>query len=156
MKYRLFCEIYNKYFHPKSLIFLRVSIFRYMTQVQAQCIPHILDGKDALVKARTGTGKTLGFLIPSIEVMRLWWTFVDNEKQTPLIISPYFHHFWCTLKSLRHVFLFAYSDCLQKTSVQYFNSELPSAWREFRILVSPRSCWSSPRRGSLCLKSRQR
>jgi hypothetical protein len=40
-----------------------------MTPVQAESIPEILLGKDVFVKAKTGTGKTLGFLIPSIEVL---------------------------------------------------------------------------------------
>jgi DEAD/DEAH box helicase len=39
-----------------------------MTQVQAESIPMILKGEDCFVKARTGTGKTLAFLIPAIEV----------------------------------------------------------------------------------------
>ena len=42
--------------------------FKYsnMTIVQSECIPPILTGKDAMVKAKTGTGKTIGFLIPAI------------------------------------------------------------------------------------------
>ena len=39
-----------------------------MTLVQAESIPVILQGGDCFVKARTGTGKTLAFLIPAIEV----------------------------------------------------------------------------------------
>ena len=39
-----------------------------MTLVQAEAIPEILKGVDVFVKARTGTGKTLAFLIPAIEV----------------------------------------------------------------------------------------
>ena len=41
---------------------------RNMTLVQAEAIPEILKGVDVFVKARTGTGKTLAFLIPAIEV----------------------------------------------------------------------------------------
>lgn len=45
--------------------------FKYsnMTVVQSECIPPILSGKDAMVKAKTGTGKTIGFLIPAIEAL---------------------------------------------------------------------------------------
>ena len=39
-----------------------------MTQVQAESIPEIIKGYDVFVKAKTGTGKTLAFLIPAIEV----------------------------------------------------------------------------------------
>lgn len=40
-----------------------------MTQVQNASVLEILAGQDVLVKAKTGTGKTLGFLIPSIDVL---------------------------------------------------------------------------------------
>jgi superfamily II DNA/RNA helicase len=48
--------------------FLSRVLYRFMTEVQAQAIPEVLKGNDVFVKAKTGTGKTLGFLIPAIEV----------------------------------------------------------------------------------------
>jgi Rad3-related DNA helicase len=45
-----------------------LHLCRFMTDVQAESIPEVLKGGDVFVKARTGTGKTLGFLIPSIDV----------------------------------------------------------------------------------------
>lgn len=42
---------------------------RYLTQVQNASVLDILSGIDVLVKAKTGTGKTLGFLIPAIELL---------------------------------------------------------------------------------------
>ena len=41
--------------------------FSTPTPVQAAAIPQVLDGKDVLATAQTGTGKTLAFLIPVIE-----------------------------------------------------------------------------------------
>lgn len=38
--------------------------FLYPTMVQAKCLPIILQGKDVLVRARTGSGKTYAFIIP--------------------------------------------------------------------------------------------
>jgi len=38
--------------------------------VQAGCIPPALEGRDVLATAQTGTGKTLGFLIPIIELLQ--------------------------------------------------------------------------------------
>lgn len=38
-----------------------------LTQVQLACLPHCLAGSDILAKAKTGTGKTLAFLIPTVE-----------------------------------------------------------------------------------------
>ncbi|EMS49513.1 DEAD-box ATP-dependent RNA helicase 25 [Triticum urartu] len=40
-----------------------------MTQVQEATLPVILQGKDVLAKAKTGTGKTVAFLLPAIEVL---------------------------------------------------------------------------------------
>lgn len=63
-----------------------------LTEVQSQSLPHILAGKDCLARAKTGTGKTLAFLIPAIERI-----LVRNEKTkgqqgrnviSTLILSP--------------------------------------------------------------------
>lgn len=40
------------------------------TPVQAQSIPPTLEGRDVVATAQTGTGKTLGFLIPLLEMFR--------------------------------------------------------------------------------------
>lgn len=39
-----------------------------MTPVQTASIPIILKGSDVVVKAKTGTGKTVAFLVPAIDV----------------------------------------------------------------------------------------
>lgn len=64
--------------------------YTYMTDVQEASIPVVLSGRDVFVKAKTGTGKTLAFLIPTIER-----TFRDRKGSAPgqkkskmLIISP--------------------------------------------------------------------
>src|ERR1700684_4565421 len=41
--------------------------FKEPTAVQAQAIPPALAGKDVVATAQTGTGKTLAFLIPTME-----------------------------------------------------------------------------------------
>lgn len=48
------------------------QVFKYplMTKVQAATLPVILQGRDVFAKAKTGSGKTLGFLIPAVEVLR--------------------------------------------------------------------------------------
>ena len=43
--------------------------FEYMTEVQAQTLPVCLSGVDTLAKAKTGTGKTLAFLVPALEII---------------------------------------------------------------------------------------
>lgn len=42
---------------------------KFMTQVQHASLPEILKGHDVLAKAKTGTGKTLAFLVPAIEML---------------------------------------------------------------------------------------
>lgn len=63
------------------------DVFKYitMTRVQKNSIPVALTGSDMLVKARTGTGKTLAFLLPTLH------TIAQNgtERGTQLlVISP--------------------------------------------------------------------
>ncbi|GAA5905032.1 hypothetical protein JCM6882_002423 [Rhodosporidiobolus microsporus] len=58
------------------------------THVQAETLPVILTGLDVLAQAKTGTGKTLGFLVPSIERL------LRSPQQPPkgqisvLVLSP--------------------------------------------------------------------
>jgi ATP-dependent RNA helicase RhlE len=48
---------------------LAAAQFVTPTPVQAQALPPALEGKDVLATAQTGTGKTLAFLIPIIEML---------------------------------------------------------------------------------------
>src|SRR5690349_12390990 len=60
------------------------------TPVQIQAIPHVLDGKDLLACAQTGTGKTAAFALPILH--RLSGTRPDSHskrrKPRALILSP--------------------------------------------------------------------
>ncbi|WOG86816.1 hypothetical protein DCAR_0206034 [Daucus carota subsp. sativus] len=64
--------------------------YEKMTIVQEATLPLILKGKDVLAKARTGTGKTVAFLLPSIEVISE--TPTDRDQKRPpilvLVICP--------------------------------------------------------------------
>lgn len=52
------------------------------TPIQDQVIPYILDGKDVVGLAETGTGKTAAFLIPLIELKK------KNNRSVTLILTP--------------------------------------------------------------------
>lgn len=52
------------------------------TPIQDQSIPHLLEGKDIVGIANTGTGKTAAFLIPLINKVKL------NPKEQVLILAP--------------------------------------------------------------------
>ncbi|CAM9593604.1 unnamed protein product [Choristocarpus tenellus] len=60
--------------------------YEFMTKVQAQSIPVCIEGGDVLAKAKTGTGKTLAFLIPAIE--RAARRGQKTKGVSGLIISP--------------------------------------------------------------------
>jgi len=49
---------------------LKANEFETPTPVQAGAIPPALEGRDVLATAQTGTGKTLSFLIPIIEMLQ--------------------------------------------------------------------------------------
>lgn len=52
------------------------------TSIQDQVIPHVLDGKDVVGIANTGTGKTAAFLLPLINKIAF------DKTQKALIIAP--------------------------------------------------------------------
>lgn len=52
------------------------------TQIQEQTIPHLLDGRDVIGIANTGTGKTASFLIPLVNKV-----FLDRNERV-LIVTP--------------------------------------------------------------------
>ncbi len=57
--------------------------FEEATPIQAQAIPHILEGKDVVGQAQTGTGKTAAFGIPTLEKIDK-----ENGKVQALILCP--------------------------------------------------------------------
>ncbi len=56
--------------------------YSFATPIQAQAIPYILEGKDVIGIANTGTGKTAAFLVPLINQT------LNNRFQKNLIITP--------------------------------------------------------------------
>ncbi len=62
--------------------------YQHMTPVQIASLPTILSGKDVLAKAKTGTGKTLGFLIPAIELMVKRQQYYKPNDIPTIILSP--------------------------------------------------------------------
>lgn len=58
------------------------------TPIQEQCIPHLLEGRDLLGSAQTGTGKTAAFTLPLLQ--RLSSTAYRPQKGSPraLVLAP--------------------------------------------------------------------
>ncbi|KAJ2471112.1 ATP-dependent RNA helicase [Coemansia sp. RSA 2322] len=61
--------------------------FTKMTEVQARTIPPLLAGRDVLGAAKTGSGKTLSFLIPAVELLSKL-NFKPRNGTGAVIISP--------------------------------------------------------------------
>lgn len=58
--------------------------FEKLTPIQSQTIPHILEGKDIIACAQTGTGKTAAFMLPILHKI------LQNQKKgtTALVLVP--------------------------------------------------------------------
>ena len=51
--------------------------------VQERAIPYLLAGRDMVIQARTGSGKTGAFLLPMLESLQ-----VDNDVTQALVLVP--------------------------------------------------------------------
>ncbi|GLJ36946.1 hypothetical protein SUGI_0747280 [Cryptomeria japonica] len=69
---------------PLSLRAIKDAGYERMTIVQEATLPSILEGKDVLAKAKTGTGKTVAFLLPAIEVI-LKSPPISRDERRPTI-----------------------------------------------------------------------
>ncbi|KAL4191671.1 hypothetical protein AMTRI_Chr07g81720 [Amborella trichopoda] len=76
---------------PLTIKALSSAGYLQMTVVQEAAISTCLEGKDALVKAKTGTGKTAAFMIPAIEAVLKACTSNTNQRFIPflaLVLCP--------------------------------------------------------------------
>lgn len=71
--------------HPDVMDALEAMGFAEATPIQSQSIPLILEGKDLMGIAQTGTGKTAAFLLPTIDKIL---DTPDNGKIKALIVVP--------------------------------------------------------------------
>lgn len=61
--------------------------FKFATEIQSICIPLALQGYDILGKAKTGSGKSLAFLIPAVEMI-LRTKFKSIYGTGVMVITP--------------------------------------------------------------------
>ncbi|HHT9109863.1 MAG TPA: DEAD/DEAH box helicase [Candidatus Brocadiaceae bacterium] len=57
--------------------------FEEATPIQAQAIPYILEGRDVIGQAQTGTGKTAAFGIPALDMLD-----AENRKLQAVVLCP--------------------------------------------------------------------
>lgn len=72
-------------FHPSLLEGIEASGYVTATPIQEQVMPAIMEGRDVIASAQTGTGKTAAFLLPLMD--RLLRNHVDG-KVGALIVVP--------------------------------------------------------------------
>ncbi|RUM65023.1 MAG: ATP-dependent RNA helicase RhlE [Sulfurospirillum sp.] len=58
------------------------------TPIQKQAIPVVLEGRDLLAGAQTGTGKTAGFTLPLLELLRDHKPAKGKKRVRALILTP--------------------------------------------------------------------
>ena len=63
-------SVFSVFTLPALMARLKANQFEIPTPVQAAAIPPALEGRDVLATAQTGTGKTLSFLIPIVEMLQ--------------------------------------------------------------------------------------
>jgi ATP-dependent RNA helicase MSS116 len=62
--------------------------YEHCTKVQAMSLPACLSGVDVVCKAKTGSGKTIAFLLPAIERIRAAGARRPPRTVACLVISP--------------------------------------------------------------------
>src|SRR3546814_19846747 len=68
---------------PEVLAALESVGYESPSPIQAQTIPHLLDGHDVLGQAQTGTGKTAAFALPILSRIEL-----TNRQPQALVLAP--------------------------------------------------------------------
>ncbi len=67
---------------------IRATGYITPTAIQAQAIPHLLEGKDLLGCAQTGTGKTAAFALPILNMIAQSKTYASPKHVSVLILTP--------------------------------------------------------------------
>ncbi|XP_020577752.1 DEAD-box ATP-dependent RNA helicase 17 isoform X2 [Phalaenopsis equestris] len=81
------CTFVDLGLHPSLCEHLKDKMgFVAPTQIQAQAIPVILSGKDALVNAVTGTGKTIVYLAPIVNLLQKRVPRVERSDGTFVLV----------------------------------------------------------------------
>src|ERR1700759_4323208 len=71
-------------FSPPLLAALHRAKYAQPTPIQAALIPHVLQGRDVIGQAQTGTGKTAAFLLPFLNQ----WRPSDDRGPQALVLAP--------------------------------------------------------------------
>ena len=67
---------------------LRARGYETPTPIQAQAIPHLLQGRDLLGVAQTGTGKTAAFALPMLDLLNRGRVRPQSRRPRALVLTP--------------------------------------------------------------------
>jgi ATP-dependent RNA helicase RhlE len=73
---------------PRILSAVTAQGYQTPTPIQQQTIPVILEGKDVLAGAQTGTGKTAAFTLPVLQLLSKNASKVNNLQVRCLVLTP--------------------------------------------------------------------
>jgi ATP-dependent RNA helicase DDX18/HAS1 len=73
--------------NPKTIKAIEEMKFEKMTEIQQRTIPPLLAGRDVLGAAKTGSGKTIAFLVPAIEMLSSL-RFKPRNGTGVIVVSP--------------------------------------------------------------------
>jgi superfamily II DNA/RNA helicase len=73
--------------HPNLLKSVTELGFTEPSDIQTQAIPHILEGKDVMASAPTGTGKTAAFVLPALNILSQT-TAAEGRGPRVLVLTP--------------------------------------------------------------------
>ncbi|MCF2950404.1 DEAD/DEAH box helicase [Paraglaciecola aquimarina] len=73
--------------HPKILSAVTAKGYTDPSPIQAQAIPAVLEGKDVMAAAQTGTGKTAGFTLPILHLLSQGKPAKPNQARA-LVLTP--------------------------------------------------------------------
>jgi len=73
---------------PPLLRALRAAKYEHPTPIQAQAIPHLLEGRDIIGTAQTGTGKTAAFALPILQQLAADYRRPEPRSPRALVLAP--------------------------------------------------------------------
>ena len=110
-------------FEPNLMEGIEAMNFQEMTPIQEQSIPPIMEGRDMIACAQTGTGKTAAYLLPLLN--RMLKEEHDSESVNAIIMAP-------TRELAQQIDqqLEGFSYFLPITSVPVYGGSDASAWEQ--------------------------